>query len=160
MLALPIVFLEPRSYWSFNMRNIVAGLILIMTLPMVCKAEKAATNTPGVLPAEPKEVQIQEVVPSPSPEAVSPGSHPGKTSEGGSAGSPNTQSEAFNICLRATQRFEQQEKAKAKGTSKTVSAPLSASCKTELKPASYWLCMDKESITEVDFNVAHTHCAK
>ena len=140
------------------MRNLVAGLILIMTLPMVCKAEKAATNTPGVPVAGSNEVQLPEAVPSPSPEALSPDSHPGKTPQGGSADSPNTQSEAFNICLRATQRFEQQEK--AKGTSKTVSAPLSASCKTELKPASYWLCMDTESITEVDFNVAHTHCAK
>jgi hypothetical protein len=72
----------------------------------------------------------------------------------------DTQSEAYTICLRATQRFEQQEMAKGTGTSKTVSAPLSASCKTELKPAAYWLCMDKESMTKVDFNVAHTRCAK
>ena len=72
----------------------------------------------------------------------------------------DTQSEAFKICLRATQRFEQQEMAKGMGTGKTVSAPLSASCKTEFKPASYWLCMDKESMTKVDFNVAHTRCAK
>ncbi|WP_347989580.1 hypothetical protein [Methylomonas sp. AM2-LC] len=93
------------------MRNLVTGLILIMTLPMVCKAEEA---------------------PKPS--------------------------EAFTTCLRATERFEQQEA--ANGTSKTSAAPLSASCKTELKPASYWLCMDKESIAKVDFNVAHSHCAK
>jgi hypothetical protein len=83
------------------MRNIVAGLIVIMTLPMVCKAEKAATNTLGVSAAEPNDIQIQEIVQSQSPEAVSPGSHAGKTSQGGSASSPNTQSEAFNICLRA-----------------------------------------------------------
>ena len=93
------------------MRNLIAGFILIMTLPMVCKAEAV-----------------------------------------------DTQSEAFKICLQATQRFEQQET--ANGTGKAAVAPLSASCKTELKPASYWLCMDKEAIAKVDFNVAHSHCAK
>jgi hypothetical protein len=93
------------------MRNLVAGLILIMFLPMVCKAEEA-----------------------------------------------DTKSEAFNTCFRATQRFEQQET--VNGTGKTVVAPLSASCKTDLKPVAYWVCMDKEAIAKVDFNVAHSHCAK
>jgi hypothetical protein len=108
--ALPIVFFETRSGWSSNMRNLVAGLVLIMSLPMVCMAEEA-----------------------------------------------DTKSEAFTICLRATQRFDQQET--ANGTGKTALAPLSASCKSELKPASYWQCMDREAIAKVDFNVAHTHCA-
>jgi hypothetical protein len=74
------------------------------------------------------------------------------------ADSVDTQSEAFNICLRATKRFEKQEKDKETG--KTAIASLSASCKTELKPASYWLCMEKEAIAEVDFNAAHWRCAK
>ena len=69
-----------------------------------------------------------------------------------------TNSEAFNICLRATQRFEQQERAKETG--KTAVASLSDSCKTDLKPLTYWLCMDKEANAQVDFNVAHTHCSK
>jgi hypothetical protein len=67
-------------------------------------------------------------------------------------------SEAFNICLRATQLFEQQERAKETG--KTAVASLSDSCKTDLKPLTYWLCMDKEANAQVDFNVAHTHCSK
>jgi hypothetical protein len=92
------------------MRNLVAGLVLIMSLPMVCMAEEA-----------------------------------------------DTKSEAFTICLRTTQRFDQQEA--ANGTGKTALAPLSASCKSELKPASYWQCMDRGAIAKVDFNVAHTHCA-
>jgi hypothetical protein len=75
-----------------------------------------------------------------------------------SAGSVDKQSEAFNICLRATQRFEQQER--TNGTGKAAVASLSASCKTELKPVAYWLCMDKEAIGQVDFNAAHTRCAK
>jgi len=75
-----------------------------------------------------------------------------------SADSVDKQSEAFNICLRATQRFEQQER--SKGTGKTEVTSLSASCKTELKPVTYWLCMDKEANGQVDFNVAHTRCAK
>ncbi|MGZ5006997.1 MAG: hypothetical protein ACXWE9_05195 [Methylobacter sp.] len=74
-----------------------------------------------------------------------------------SAGPVDTQSEAFNLCMRATQRFEQQEKAKGK---KSSDAPISASCKTELKPAAYWLCMDKEAGQDVDFNTAHWRCAK
>jgi hypothetical protein len=72
--------------------------------------------------------------------------------------SVDKQSEAFNICLRATQRFEQEER--TKGTGKAAVASLSASCKTELKPLTYWLCMDKEAIGQVDFNAAHTRCAK
>jgi hypothetical protein len=70
--------------------------------------------------------------------------------------SVDKQSEAFNICLRATQRFEQEEK--TKGTGKATVTSLSASCKTELKPVTYWLCMDKEAIAQVDFNAAHTRC--
>ena len=72
--------------------------------------------------------------------------------------SADKQSEAFNICLRATQRFEQQERAKETG--KTAVASLSDSCKTDLKPLAYCLCMDKEANGKVDFNVAHTHCSK
>jgi hypothetical protein len=75
-----------------------------------------------------------------------------------SADSVDKQSEVFNICLRATERFEQQEK--TKGTGKAAVTSLSASCKTELKPVTYWLCMDKEAIGQVDFNTAHTRCAK
>ena len=81
----------------------------------------------------------------------------GPGDEAGSADSAN-QSEAFNTCLRATQRFEQQEMAKETG--KTAVASLSDSCKTDLKPLTYWLCMDKEANAQVDFNVAHTHCSK
>ena len=75
-----------------------------------------------------------------------------------SADSVDKQSEAFNTCLRATQRFEQQERAKETG--KPAVASLSDSCKTDLKPLTYWLCMDKEANGQVDFNVAHTHCSK
>ncbi|MDO9049196.1 MAG: hypothetical protein Q7U66_15870 [Methylobacter sp.] len=128
------------------MRKLVAGFILIMILPMVGKAQA------------PNDVQRPEIVPESSPEALSPSSNPRETSKGRSTDSADTQSDAFNICLRATQRFEQQER--AKGSRKTPVAPLSASCKTELKPASYWLCMDKEAIEEVDFNTAHWRCAK
>ncbi|MDO9268338.1 MAG: hypothetical protein Q7T96_04395 [Methylobacter sp.] len=120
------------------MRKLVAGFILIMILPVVAKAQA------------PTDVQPQES----SPEALPPGSNPQEKS----TGSADAQSDAFNICLRATQRFEQQER--AKGNKKSAEAPLSASCKTELKPASYWLCMDKEAIEKVDFNTAHWRCAK
>ena len=67
-------------------------------------------------------------------------------------------SDAFNICIRATERFEQQEKDNA--NKKAPITSLSASCKTELKPAAYWLCMDKQAIEHVDFNTAHSQCAK
>lgn len=140
------------------MRKLIAGFILIMTLPIICKADDSVTNKPGVPPAAPNGAQRSEIVPNSSPEALSTGSHPGKTSQSGSADSVDMQSEAFNICLRATQRFDQQEK--TKGTGKAAVVPLSASCKTELKPASYWLCMDKEANAEVDFNAAHTRCAQ
>ena len=82
----------------------------------------------------------------------------GRVDETRSADSVDKQSEAFNICLRATQRFEQQER--TNGTGKAAVASLSASCKTELKPVTYWLCMDKEASGQVDFNAAHTRCAK
>lgn len=126
------------------MRKLVAGFILIMLLPMIGKAQA------------PNDDQRPEIVPGPSPEALSPPSNLREISPGKSADSADTQSDAFNICVRATQRFEQQERAKGK----TAEAPLSASCKTELKPASYWLCMDKEAIEEVDFNTAHRRCAE
>jgi len=83
----------------------------------------------------------------------------GRVDEALSAVSVDNQSEAFNICLRATQHFEQQEKAKEE-TGKTTVASLPDSCKTDLKPLTYWLCMDKEANEQVDFNVAHTHCSK
>ena len=140
------------------MHKLVAGFILAITLPIVCKAEIAAANTPEVLVAEPNDVPRPGIVPSSSPEALPPSTQPRKTLQGGSADAVDTQSEAFNICLRATQRFEQQER--ANGDGKAVITSLSASCKTELKPAPYWLCMDKEAIGEVDFNTAHSRCAK
>ena len=126
------------------MHKLVAGLILAMTLTITGKAVVAAENTPDVLVAEPNGVTEPKVVPSPSPEALPSGTH----------------SEAFDICLRATQRFEQQEKAKLNVNDKIAVTSLSATCKTELKPASYWLCMDKEAMGEVDFNTAHWRCAK
>lgn len=122
------------------MRKLVAGFILIMALPMVGNAQAV------------KDVQ------GPSSEALPSGSNPGETSQGKSTESVDAQNEAFNICLRATQRFEQQER--AKGSKKAAEAPISVSCKTELKPASYWLCMEKEANAEVDFNTAHWRCAK
>lgn len=127
------------------MRKLVA-VILIMTLPIAGMAQV------------PNDGQRPEVVPGPSAEALLPPSNLRESSQGMSTDSTATQSDAFNICLRVTQRFEQQEQ--AKGSKKTAEAPLSASCKTELKPASYWQCMDKEAIEEVDFNTAHRRCAK
>lgn len=100
------------------MRKLVAGFILIMLLPMIGKAQA------------PNDDQRPEIVPGPSPEALSPPSNLREISPWKSADSADTQSDAFNICVRATQRFEQQERAKGK----TAEAPLSASCKTELKP--------------------------
>lgn len=108
--------------------------------------------------AQPNEDQRPEIAPGSSSEVLPSGSNPAKTSQEKSTDPGDTQSEAFNICLRATQRFEQQER--AKGNKKAAEAPISVSCKTELKPASYWLCMDKEAIAEVDFNTAHWRCAK
>jgi hypothetical protein len=128
------------------MHKLVAVFILMMTLPMVGKAQA------------PNDVQRPETAPEASPEALPPGANPPKTSQGKSTDPVDTQSDAFNICLRATQLFEQQER--AKGSKKTAEAPISASCKTELKSASYWLCMEKEAIAEVDFNTAHWRCAK
>jgi hypothetical protein len=116
------------------MSKLIAGFILIMALPIVGNAQ------------------------DPASEALPSGTNPGETSQGKSAESVEEQNEAFNICLRATQRFEQQES--AKGNKKPAEAPISASCKTELKPKPYWLCMDKEANAEVDFNTAHWRCAK
>jgi hypothetical protein len=140
------------------MHKLAAGFILAMALVIVYKAEIAVADTPEVMVAEPNDVVRPEVVPSPSPENLSPDNQPSKTLPGDSPDAVDTQSEAFNICLRATQRFEQQER--DKGNGKTAVTSLSASCKTELKPAPYWLCMDKEAIGEVDFNTAHWRCAK
>jgi hypothetical protein len=124
------------------MHKLVAGLILALALPIAGKAKVTAENTPEVLIAEPNGVTEQKVVPSSTPEALPSG----------------TQSEAFTICLRATQRFELQEK--ANGNGKIAVTPLSATCQTELKSAPYWLCMDKEAMGKVDFNTAHWRCAK
>ena len=121
------------------MYKLIAGFILIITLPMLCKAE----------------APIGEIDQSGQP---SNSSETRKSLQKIAADSVDTSSETFKICLRATKRFEQQEKDKETG--KTAIASLSASCKTELKPASYWLCMEKEAIAEVDFNAAHWRCAK
>ncbi len=128
------------------MRKLIAGFILMMVLPTVSEAQ--ALN----------EAQRQEAVPAPSSKGVAPGSSAGQTAPGTSAESADTQTEAFNICLRATQRFEQREQ--TKGDKKPAEAPLSASCKTELKPLPYWQCMEKEANQDVDFNTAHRRCAK
>ncbi|WP_333879138.1 hypothetical protein [Methylobacter sp.] len=128
------------------MRKLVTGFILIMALPIVGKAQA------------PNDVQSPKIAQSQSPEAIPPDSNPPKTSQENNADTVDTESDAFKICLRATQRFEQQER--AKGNKKAGEAPISASCKTELKPAPYWLCMDKEASAEVDFNTAHWRCTK
>jgi hypothetical protein len=128
------------------MRKLIAGFILMIVLPIVSEAQA------------PNEAQRQETVPVPSSKAVAPGSNPGQTAPGTSAESADTQTEAFNICLRATQRFEQREQ--TEGSKKPAEAPLSASCKTELKPLPYWQCMEKEANQDVDFNTAHWRCAK
>ncbi|WP_446811372.1 hypothetical protein ACH50O_07355 [Methylomonas sp. 2BW1-5-20] len=117
------------------MRKSIAGFLLIITLPLLCQAEV------------PTSAQRSPVRSSAT-----------ETSGETNGGATDTQSVAYEICLRATQRFEQQEK--DKGTGKAALASLSASCKTELKPAKYWLCMEKEAGAEVDFNAAHWRCAK
>jgi hypothetical protein len=121
------------------MRKLLAGFILMMALPMVGNAQA------------PSDIQ------RPPTEAAPAGSNPGGSLQEKSTGSADEQ-EAFNICLRATQRFEQQER--AKGNKQPAEAPISASCKEELKPVAYWQCMDKESMQDVDFNTAHWRCAK
>ncbi|MDO9106976.1 MAG: hypothetical protein Q7U57_18715 [Methylovulum sp.] len=120
------------------MRKLIAGFILIITFPMLCKAE--VLNGAHSSPVQSSDTESRTA------------------SENANGDSVDTQSEAYDICLRVTQRFEQQEK--DKGTGKAAIASLSASCKTELKPAKYWLCMEKEAIAEVDFNAAHWRCAK
>jgi hypothetical protein len=128
------------------MRKLVAGFIFIMALPMAAKAQ-----APG-------EVQRPENVPGESSETLPSGSSPsGSLQEPGTEG-VDTESEAYKICMRATKLFEQQER--AKGKAETAEAPITASCKTELKPASYWNCMEQEAIQKVDFNTAHWSCAK
>lgn len=120
------------------MRNLIAGFILIITFSMLCKAE--VPNGAQSSPVKPSDTESRTSSKKANGDSVDP------------------QNEAYDICLRATQRFEQQEK--DKGTGKAAIASLSASCKTELKPANYWLCMEKEAIAEVDFNAAHWRCTK
>jgi hypothetical protein len=120
------------------MYKLIAGCIVFITLPTLVNAE-----VPNGAQSSPVQPSVAES---------------GTASEKANGDSVNTQSGAYDICLRATQHFEQQEK--DKGTGKAAIASLSASCKTELKPAKYWLCMEKEAITEVDFNAAHWRCAK
>jgi hypothetical protein len=128
------------------MRNLIAGLILIMMLPAVGEAQA------------PTGVERPRNVLEPSPEATPADSHPAPAPEAKRAGAAGTQSEAYAICLRATQRFEQQEK--AKGNEKTEVTPLSTACEEELKPVAYWLCMDKKASEQVDFNSAHWQCGQ
>lgn len=128
------------------MRKLIAGFILIMALPMTGKAQTS------------NEVQQPETAPGRSSEAVSPSAEPSETSPGGTAGSADEQSDAYRLCMRATELFDQQEK--AKGNPKTDVTSLSTSCKEKLKPASYWQCMEKQAIDKVDFNTAHWRCGK
>jgi hypothetical protein len=121
------------------MRKLLAGFILMMALPMVGNAQ-----APGDVQRSPAE-------------AVPSGSNPEESLREKGTGAADEQ-EAFNVCLRATQRFEQQER--AEGNKRPGEAPISASCKKELKPLAYWQCMDKEAMQNVDFNTAHWRCAK
>lgn len=127
------------------MNKLIAGF-LIMALPMAGLAQ-----SPG-------EAQQPETAPGQSSESVSPGGKPGDTSPGGKAGSADTQSDAYYLCLRATQLFDQQEQ--AKGNTKTEITSLETSCKEELKPAAYWRCMEKQAVEKVDINTAHWRCGK
>ncbi|OAH96991.1 hypothetical protein A1353_23690 [Methylomonas methanica] len=120
------------------MYKLITGFVLLITLPMLGRADA------------PDDAQSSPVQPSASESRTA--------SDKANDDSTGTQGGAYDICLRATQRFEQQEK--DKGTGKAAIASLSASCKTELKPAKYWVCMEKEAIAEVDFNAAHWRCAK
>jgi hypothetical protein len=128
------------------MRKLVAGFIFIMALPMSAKAQA------------PDEVQRPESGAGQSPETLPSGTNPPKSLQEAGTEGVDTESEAYKICMRATQRFEKQER--AKGKAETAEAPITASCKTELKPASYWNCMEQEAIQKVDFNTAHWRCAK
>jgi hypothetical protein len=149
------------------MRKLVAGFILIMTLPLVVNAQ-APSDAPRseTAPAQPTEAPPPGAIPGESPEAESvpekspePGAIPGESPQGGGTTAAGTESDAYNLCLRATRLFEQQEK--AKGKDKTAEAPISASCKSEeQKPASYWQCMEKQAMEKVDFNTAHWRCGK
>ncbi|MGZ8096133.1 MAG: hypothetical protein ACXWUD_07775 [Methylosarcina sp.] len=150
------------------MRKLVAGFILIMTLPLAVKAQ-ASTDAPRpeTAPAQSTEAPPPGAIPGESPEAGSvpeespePGAIPGESPQGGGgATAAGTESDAYNICLRATRLFEQQEK--AKGKDETAEAPISASCESkEQKPASYWQCMEKQAMEKVDFNTAHWRCGK
>ncbi len=116
----------------------IMAVFILLTLPMLSQAE--APNDALDSADQPSDTDSRPSV------------------EKANGDSTDPQSGAYDICLRATQRFEQQEK--ANGTGKAAIAPLSASCKTELKPATYWLCMEKEAIAEVDFNAAHWRCSR
>jgi hypothetical protein len=129
------------------MRKLIAGFILLIALPIIGKAQ-----APG-------DVQRPRNIVEPPAETLSPGvDSSGETSKEKNAGNTGTKSDAYAICLRATQRFDQQEE--AKGNPKPEITSLSTSCEEELKPASYWLCMEKEAIEKADFNSAHWRCAK
>jgi hypothetical protein len=129
------------------MRNLIAGFILIMILPAAGQAQVPAG------------VQRPRNVLEPSPEAPPSGSKVSPSAERESAGSGGAQNEdAYAICMRATQRFEEQEK--TKGNEKPEVTPLSTACEEELKPAAYWLCMEKKAGEQVDFNSAHWQCGR
>ena len=152
------------------MRKLVAGFILIMTLPLVVKAQApndasrpetvlAQTTEeppPGAIPGESPEGAGTVPVKSPEPGATAT---PEESSQDEGATAAGTESDAYNICLRAARLFEQQEK--AKGKDQTAEAPISASCESkEEKPVEYWQCMEKQAMEKVDFNSAHWRCAK
>ncbi|WP_031429693.1 hypothetical protein [Methylomicrobium agile] len=128
------------------MRNLIAGFILIVILPAVGAAQA------------PSGVERPRNVLEPSPETVPAGSDSPSASEGKATGSAGSQGEAYAICLRATRRFDEQEK--VKGNEKTEITPLSTACQEELKPAAYWLCMDKKAVEQVDFNSADWQCER
>lgn len=122
------------------MRKLIAGLILLMALPIVHAAD---------------EIQRPETAQPPASDTLPSAPNPQQPSQGKTP--VDTQSEAYKICLRATQLFDQQEQ--AKGNRKVEMTSLSASCQEELKSADYWRCMEKEANANVDFNTAHGHCA-
>ncbi|QWF72186.1 hypothetical protein KEF85_06980 [Methylomonas paludis] len=139
------------------MHALIAGFIFIMALPMICQAEAPISGRSGLTAVVPGN-KAPAMAQSNAPDAFPPGSHSRTISQEANTDSVDTQSEAYKTCLRATQQFEQQEKANKTG--KTALVPLSASCKTELKPVAYWQCMEKEALAKVDFNAAHSRCGK
>ncbi|WP_020562655.1 hypothetical protein [Methylosarcina fibrata] len=127
------------------MHKLIAGFILMMVLPIVGKTEA------------PTEVQPPESAPIRFAGALPPSAEPVKTSPG-DTGSGESQSEAYQLCLRATKLFDQQEK--AQGNTKTEVTSLSTACEEKLKPAAYWQCMEKQAMNKIDFNTAHWRCGK